>query len=213
MKKSFSIIVYNVFFILFACGSSHFVRAKGVDHAKILVLGDSISAGYGLANGTGWVSLLQKDLTKIDPSIVVQNASISGDTTAGGKQRLPDLLTKYKPDILIIELGGNDALRGFPLNRSQQNLEDMVHMAQDVHSRVVILGMRVPSNYGKDYTNAFFQMFSTVAKSTHSTLVPFLLEGMATQRELFQEDGIHPNEQAQVILKNNVAPVLKSLLR
>ena len=142
----------------------------------------------------------------------MHNASISGDTTAGGKQRLGKLIDQYRPNILIIELGSNDALRGFPIETSAKNLEQMIQLAQKNSIKVLLLGMRVPTNYGQDYTQKFSQMFITEAKKSNVSLVPFLLEGMATKRELFQDDGIHPNEEAQVILLNNVMPYLRPLL-
>jgi acyl-CoA thioesterase-1 len=213
MKKTHFIIVYKAIIIFFLLHSSCNNFGQNTVKNKVLILGDSLSAGYGLVQGTGWVSLLQKDWLKNRPNSEILNASISGDTTAGGKQRLPELLNKYPGNILVIELGANDALRGFPLETTKQNLLAIVKLAQDKKMKVLIIGIRVPTNYGPEYTSAFYKMFADIAKATHSSLVPFLLEGMATERELFQEDGIHPNERAQVILLKNVQPRLEKLLQ
>ena len=211
MNISLLIIVqktFYVFLLVFICS----FQAQSAPSNQLLILGDSISAGYGLAQGKGWVSLLNESLKKGNYSFEMHNASISGDTTAGGKQRLGKLIDQYRPNILIIELGSNDALRGFPIETSAKNLEQMIQLAQKNSIKVLLLGMRVPTNYGQDYTQKFSQMFITEAKKSNLSLVPFLLEGMATKRELFQDDGIHPNEEAQVILLNNVMPYLRPLL-
>jgi acyl-CoA thioesterase-1 len=211
MKKSSLIIIHKIllcFTLTMICAANAQIPTKN----RILILGDSISAGYGLPNGTGWVNLLQTELSRKYPNTIVQNASLSGDTTSGGKRRLPDLLKRFSPTVFVLELGANDALRGFPLEMTKQNLMDMVRMAHSEKSQVLILGMRVPSNYGPEYTRAFFNIFGEVAKSTNSPLVPFLLESMATNGNLFQEDGIHPNIEAQPILLKNVLPSLERLL-
>lgn len=212
MKISPLIIVQKAYLYLFVLVLSLSIQVYGNTNNRILVLGDSISAGYGLPQGTGWVSLLNDSLKKIQYSFELNNASISGDTTAGGKQRLVKLINQYRPNILILELGANDALRGFPIESSTQNLEEMIQLAQKQQIKVLLLGMKVPSNYGQEYTQKFSQMYLSIAKKTRSSLVPFLLEGVASQRELFQEDGIHPNQEAQKILLKNVMPQLKPLL-
>lgn len=182
----------------------------------ILVLGDSLSAEYGLQRGTGWVSLLEQHLqTRNIPGSVV-NASISGDTTSGGRSRLPALLQQHRPDLLIIELGGNDALRGLPLQSSTDNLRAMVLMARAQSTRVMLLGMQVPPNYGKTYAADFATMFKTVAQREKVALVPFLLKGVADVPQantLFQPDRIHPNEAAQPIMLQTVWPTLEKELR
>ena len=183
---------------------------------KILVLGDSISDEYGMARGAGWVALLQKKLTAEKRPWQVINASISGDTTAGGRARLAQQLAQHQPQVLIVELGGNDALRGLPLQQTQANLAAMTEMAQKAGARVLLLGMQVPPNYGADYSRAFAQTFADVAKAKKTALVPFLLKGVGDvpeSQKWFQSDRIHPNAQAQPLLLANVWPQLVRLLR
>jgi acyl-CoA thioesterase-1 len=179
----------------------------------ILVLGDSLSAEYGLARGTGWVALLEQRITQSKLSANVINASISGETTSGGKARLESLLKKHRPDILIIELGGNDALRGLALSASEKNFRDMISMATSVKTNVLLVGMQIPPNYGKDYTERFFSIYARVAKDTKSALVPFLLAGVADKPELFQADRIHLLAAAHPALLDNIWPQLQILLR
>ncbi len=178
----------------------------------IVVLGDSLSAEYGLERGRGWVNLLQQKLAteKIDAHIV--NASISGETTSGGRSRLPTLLTKHRPDVVIIELGANDALRGLSLSATQDNLQAMIKNAKDAKAKVLVIGMQIPPNYGGDYTRQFSALFPKVAKDSGSALVPFMLKGVAEKSELFQADRIHPNENAHPIILNNIWPALKPLI-
>ena len=183
---------------------------------KILVLGDPISAEYGMARGAGWVALLQQKLTAEKRPWQVINASISGDTTAGGRARLAQQLAQHQPQVLIVELGGNDALRGLPLLQTQANLAAMTEMAQKAGARVLLLGMQVPPNYGADYSRAFAQTFADVAKAKKTALVPFLLKGVGDvpeSQKWFQSDRIHPNAQAQPLLLANVWPQLVRLLR
>ena len=179
----------------------------------IVVLGDSLSAEYGLARGTGWVALLEQRIAQNKLSANVINASISGETTSGGKARLGSLLKKTRPDILIIELGGNDALRGLALSASEKNFRDMIYMANLVKTKVLLIGMRIPPNYGKDYTKQFFSIYARVAKDTKSTLVPFLMEGVADKPELFQADRIHLLAAAHPTLLDNIWPQLQNLLK
>ena len=184
--------------------------------ATLLVVGDSLSAEYGLKRGTGWVALLDKRLRDEGKSITVVNASISGDTTSGGLSRLPPLLTQHKPQMVLIELGGNDALRGLPLKTSQDNLESMVKAAQNQGAKVLLLGMQVPPNYGNAYRTAFEAMYVKVAKATQSPLVPFFLKGVAdtdNALQFFQSDRIHPNESAHPIMLANVWQELRKLLK
>ena len=192
---------------------SVFAGAAHSASKTVLVLGDSLSAEYGLARGTGWVALLEQRITQNKLSANVINASISGETTSGGKARLENLLKKYHPDILIIELGGNDALRGLALSASEKNFRDMISMANSVKTNVLLVGMRIPPNYGKDYTEQFFSIYVRVAKESKSALVPFLLEGVADKPELFQADRIHLLASAHPVLLDNVWPQLQILLK
>ncbi|AMO95763.1 GDSL-like Lipase/Acylhydrolase family protein [Collimonas fungivorans] len=175
------------------------------------MLGDSLSAEYGLARGSGWVSLLQQRLKAENLGGNVVNASISGETSSGGKTRLPALL-QQRPDIVIIELGANDALRGLQLNATESNLRAMISAAQQAKAKVLLVGMRIPPNYGRDYTEKFFALYATLAKQAKVPLVPFLLEGVADKPEMFQADRMHPVAQAHPIMLNNVWPGLKPLL-
>ncbi|MDB5775289.1 MAG: arylesterase [Herbaspirillum sp.] len=179
----------------------------------VLVLGDSLSAGYGLTHGVGWVTLLQQRLSNEKIAVTVINASISGDTTSGGKARLEPLLAAHKPDVVVVELGANDALRGLPLSETENNLNAILSAAQDIHARTLLLGMRIPPNYGTAYTRQFAELFVNVAKARKSALVPFFLDRVAEQPALFQADRLHPNEQAQAMLLDNVWPYLKPLLQ
>ncbi|MFZ6644668.1 arylesterase [Undibacterium sp. TJN25] len=179
----------------------------------MLVLGDSLSAEYGLARGTGWVALLEQRLKQKNIAASVINASISGETTSGGKTRLPALLSKQHPDIVIIELGGNDALRGLALSASETNFRDMIAMSKAAKAKVLLVGMQIPPNYGRDYTEKFFSIYARVARETKTELVPFLLEGVADKPELFQADRIHMLAQAHPRILDNVWPHLQTLLQ
>ncbi|MBO9357152.1 arylesterase [Bordetella petrii] len=186
--------------------------APGSAARTLLVVGDSLSAEYGLARGTGWVPLLARRMSEQYPNYQVVNASISGDTTSGGVTRLPALLERHKPAVVILELGSNDALRGLSLQMTEQNLRDMARRSRQAGARVLIVGMQIPPNYGRDYTQRFAALFPAVARAEQAGLVPFLMEGMATDRALFQADGIHPNEQAQPALLENVWAALRPIL-
>ena len=191
------------------------VRAATPGTATLLVLGDSLSAEYGLARGTGWAALLQQRLTELHIPVNVVNASISGDTTAGGRARLPALLKAHQPAIVVIELGGNDALRGLALAATEANLAAMTQAAQQAGAKVVIAGMQVPPNYGADYARQFTALFAQVAQARHAALVPFLLQGVADRPDaltLFQSDGIHPTAAAHPTILNNVWAALEPLL-
>ena len=179
----------------------------------LLVLGDSLSAEYGLARGTGWVTLLERKLPTEQLTWKIVNASISGETTAGGQTRLAQLLKVHQPKVVIIELGANDALRGLQLKSTEKNLQLMIQASKAIEAKVLILGMRIPPNYGQDYTTQFFNLFGKLAQIENVAYVPFFLEGVALKMELFQADRIHPNEKAQVILLNNVLPKLLPLLQ
>jgi acyl-CoA thioesterase I len=199
---------------IFAFSSMAFAATvANAKDAHILIVGDSLSAGYGLASGEGWVDLLSKKLDQQKIKAKVTNASISGDTTAGGVSRLPALLAKHSPTHVVIELGGNDGLRGAPVSGAKANLEKMVESAQKASAKVIILGMRMPPNLGPAYTNAFEAMYRDIAKATKSALVPFFLEKLGTDLKYFQADRIHPTKEAQPIMLDAVWPVLVGALK
>ena len=181
----------------------------------ILVVGDSLSAEYGLKRGTGWVALLERKLAAERLPAQVVNASISGDTTSGGRSRLPALLERHRPEVVVIELGANDALRGLPLGMTEENLDQMAGSARKASARVLLVGMRMPPNYGADYANRFAALYEKAARSNNAGLVPFLLKGVADSADpiaLFQADRIHPKEEAQPLLLGNVWPELMKML-
>jgi acyl-CoA thioesterase I len=191
------------------------VRAQGTQR-KLLIVGDSLSAEYGLPRGTGWVALLEQRLAQEKLPVSVINASISGDTTSGGRSRLPALLKQHRPDVVLIELGGNDALRGLPLQGTRSNLLDMTRASKAAGAKVLIAGMQVPPNYGRKYSDDFFALFADVAKAENTALVPFLLAGVADGPDaeaMFQPDRIHPRAEAHPRILATVWPVLRPLLR
>ena len=182
---------------------------------KILILGDSLSAEYGLARGTGWVALLEQRLAQQYPNATVINASVSGETTSGGRSRLPALLKKHQPQIVVIELGANDALRGLPLTHSEENLRLMLQASYESGAKGLLVGMQMPPNYGASYGRDFAQLYTRIAKDTNTPLVPFLLKGVAdapNATALFQADRIHPRAEAQPLMLGNVWPVLRGML-
>lgn len=191
---------------MFHCGAA-------LAASKILVLGDSLSAAYGIAEKRGWVALLSERLAKERPDYSVANASISGETTSGGLARIGRALSQHKPAVVIVALGANDGLRGLPVAEMKKNLGAIAKAAQGAGARVVITGMRMPPNYGPDYASAFDAAFAEVAKANRATLAPFLLDGMADKPELFQPDRLHPTEAAQPILLDNVWKALRPLLK
>jgi len=198
-----------------AAGWMSGLAAAAADAPVVLVVGDSLSAEYGLKPGDGWVALLQKRLAEQKKPHRVVNASISGDTTAGGRSRLPAALRAHKPAIVIVELGGNDALRGLPLSSTRDNLQAMARAAQDAGARLVVVGMQVPPNYGAAYGKEFAGLFEQVARQTHAALVPFLLKGVADRADAmdwFQPDRIHPLAKAHPLILDNVWAALKPLL-
>ncbi len=181
----------------------------------LLVLGDSLSAEYGLPRGSGWVALLEQRLLAEKRRLRVVNASISGETTSGGRSRMAALLAQHKPAVVIIELGGNDALRGLPMTMTRDNLQAMARQARAAGAQVLLLGMQMPPNYGRRYAEEFAAVFADTAKAAQAGLVPFFLAGVADGPEadsLFQADRIHPNARAQERMLNNVWPSLKTLL-
>ncbi len=203
--------------VLLACTAGALApRAGAAEPKTILVVGDSLSAEYGIARGTGWVALLEKRLSAEDIAARVVNASISGDTSAGGRARLPALLKAHQPAIVVIELGGNDALRGLSLDMTEANLAAMVQGARRSGAQVLLAGMQMPPNYGADYGRRFAALFASVAKAGGAALVPFLLAGVADRPDaarLFQPDRIHPTAEAHPIILATVWPELAKLLK
>ncbi|MDO5623331.1 MAG: arylesterase [Pseudomonadota bacterium] len=189
--------------------------ARAADAPLVLVVGDSLSAEYGIARGSGWVALLERRLAEQKITARVLNASISGDTTAGGRARLPALLRTYQPAVVVIELGSNDALRGLSLDMTEANLTAMTQAAQKAGARVLLAGMQMPPNYGADYGKRFFNLYPQVAKAEGAALVPFFLAGVADRPDalaLFQPDRIHPTAQAHPQILDNMWPELRRLL-
>jgi len=178
----------------------------------VLVVGDSISAAYGMSLDQGWVALLERRLADERPGSRVVNASISGETSAGGLRRLPALLKDHHPTLVIIELGGNDGLRGYPINKFRDNLKTMATLSQAAGAQVLFLAMEIPPNYGSRYTTAFRDSFAVAARETGSELGPFLLDGVAAVPGMMQADGIHPTVAAQQRLLDNVYPSLQGML-
>ena len=190
-------------------------QAQNDARARLLVVGDSLSAEYGLKRGSGWVQLLQNRIDQSKLAFRVVNASISGDTTSGGRSRLPALLKQHTPQVVVIELGGNDALRGLPLDMTRANLAAMTQAAQAAGARVLLLGMEMPPNYGARYAQEFRDLYTTVAREHKAALLPFFLKGVADGADplqWFQSDRIHPNEKAQPLMLDNVWPALRPLL-
>ncbi|WP_417597138.1 arylesterase [Oceanospirillum sp.] len=186
---------------------------KKEPYGVILILGDSISAGYGLRQGEGWVSLLEKRLQTQNYSYRVINASISGETTQGGLARLPELLRQHQPDLVLLELGGNDGLRGLPLHLMQNNLSRMIDISRQASAQPLLLGIQLPPNYGRRYTTAFAATYPQLAEQKKIPVVPFILEKIAIYPDLMQSDGVHPKAEAQRQLLDNIWPALEALLK
>jgi acyl-CoA thioesterase-1 len=186
--------------------------AAAKEASPILVFGDSLSAGYGLHSDEGWVPLLQKRLQVQGYETAVVNASVSGETSGGGVQRLPRALQLHKPSLVILELGANDGLRGLPVPETRANLEKMVAMVQSAGSQLLLIGMRMPPNYGPRYATDFSQMFADIAQHEHLPFVPFLLESVALNPSLMQADGLHPSARAAPLILDTVWPRLSPLL-
>jgi acyl-CoA thioesterase-1 len=211
VRRHFSLLVLTAFF----AGPSPAQSAQPKFPATLLVVGDSLSAEYGLQRGQGWVALMQARLSQEKMTAHVVNASISGDTTSGGRSRLPALLAQHKPSLVIVELGANDALRGLPLAMTRDNLQAMVQAAKAVGAKVLLVGMQVPPNYGQSYAQEFANTFGQVAKAQQVALVPFLLKGVADAPDalkLFQADRIHPVAAAHPTILNTLWPAVKKLL-
>jgi len=177
---------------------------------KILVWGDSLSAAYGIPVEKGWVNLMQQEL---GDSISIVNGSVSGETTQGGITRLPAALTQYQPDLVILELGANDGLRGIPPRVTKQNLKKMIQMVQNNNARVILLGMKIPPNYGVAYSRQFESTFTDLAKEFQLPFIPFFLDKVITRLDLLQEDELHPTAKAQPMLMNEVLPVVNKVLK
>ena len=197
---------------LISAGLALMCMAQGAAAGTVLIVGDSISAAFGLDTRLGWVSLLQQRLEREGFDDKVVNASISGDTSSGGQARLPALLAEHKPAVVVLELGGNDGLRGQQIGQLQQNLASMIDSSREAGAKVLLLGMRLPPNYGVKYTSAFAQVYSQLAEEKNVPLVPFFLDGIGGVPGLMQADGIQPAVGAQDKLLENVWPTLKPLL-
>lgn len=215
LLKPFGTLLLAVFLGAPGLAPGQPAQAASASHT-ILIVGDSLSAEYGLKRGTGWVPLLEKQLAGERKATRVINASISGDTTSGGRSRLPALLAQHKPDTVVIELGGNDALRGLPLDMTEKNLTAMTQASKKAGAKVLLVGMQVPPNYGGAYGAGFAGLFPKVARTEKVALVPFFLKGVADAEDPvanFQADRIHPNEQSQARMLANVWPELKKLIK
>ena len=189
-----------------------FISVPCLADSSILIVGDSLSAGYGIDTQQGWVALLRDRLQKSGYSYLVINASISGDTTSDGLARLPDGLKNYHPAIVIIELGGNDALRGIQINQTQQNISQLITLSKNTKAKVLLLGLRLSPNFGPVYDQKFQSLYPKLAKQFHVAVVPLFLKGVDANPLLMQDDGIHPRAQAQAVLLDNVWVVLRQLL-
>jgi acyl-CoA thioesterase-1 len=191
---------------------AHAGENSPLQQQTILVLGDSISAGFGIDKQQGWVALLEKALTQEYPQYALINASISGETTSGGANRLNAILEKHQPSLVILELGGNDGLRGTPIKLITRNLTSMIKLSQEQGAQVLLLGMRIPPNYGQRYSELFADQYQRLATELNISLVPFLLTGIAGQAGMMQADGIHPTKNAQPIMMKSVWQALKPLI-
>ena len=192
--------------------SIYFSSWAADEDITLLVYGDSLSASYGIEQEQGWVNLLKSKLRSEKLPIDVVNGSVSGETTTGGLARLPAMLDSYQPELLILELGGNDGLRGLPLDLMRENLASMIDLAKASGAEVILTGIQIPPNYGPRYTAPFFEIYSALAKQKLLPLVPFLIDGIPQQPELMQNDGIHPRAEAQSMILDNVWPILKPQL-
>jgi acyl-CoA thioesterase-1 len=213
LAKPRALLLLCLTLVLLISAAGYPGHTQATASGPVLIVGDSLSSEYGIRRNSGWVHLLRQRLDQQLPSPpAVINASISGDTTSGGLTRLPALLARNKPSLVIIELGGNDALRGLSLDMTRENLTQMSTLAKQAGAQVVIVGMQIPPNYGPAYSESFRDLFGAVAQSTGAALVPFLLAGLETDRTYFISDGIHPAENAQPRLLDNVWPIIAPLL-
>jgi acyl-CoA thioesterase-1 len=203
LVRSFAVLT-----LMFSAATNAYSASK-----TVLVVGDSLSAEYGISRGAGWVALLERRMKDQNLAASVVNASVSGETTSGGRTRLPGLLSKHKPNVVIIELGANDGLRGLPVAAAESNLRAMVDASQQAGAKVLLVGMRMPPNYGRDYAEKFFAMYGTLSKDVKVPLAPFMLDGVAQKPELFQPDRLHPLAQAHPIILGNIWPYLQPILK
>ena len=207
MKKAIQnrVVKQNNLVVALVC-SILLILFSPISHATtLLVHGDSLSAGYGMKPEQSWVTLLSK---RLGNDYRVINSSISGETSKGGLDRLPSLLKAHQPDIVLIELGANDGLRGYPINQTTENLQKMIYLAKTHGASVILLGIRLPPNFGKRYTEPFFEQYSILAEENNTAYLPFLLEGIAGFESLMQSDGLHPTAEAQPLILNNVLPLI-----
>ncbi len=210
IKKRLTNIIGKIYLVLLIILP---ITSLADDETKVLVLGDSLSASYGFAKEEGWVELLQVDFDNSNRNITIINSSISGETSSGGLRRLPSLLSEVNPNIVIIELGGNDGLRATNLDILESNLTRMVNMSKENNAKVLLLGVEIPPNYGIRYTNAFSQVYKNVVETTElEAFIPFFIEDVVLNPELMQSDGIHPNAMAQQKILEIVKPILLSLV-
>ncbi|WP_062063994.1 arylesterase [Cellvibrio sp. OA-2007] len=200
-----------LFLLLTIVTSLTYAQNAPAHATKILVMGDSLSAAYGIDIQQGWVNLLEQALTK-KYAVQIINASVSGETSSGGNTRLPALLAEHQPNIVIVELGGNDGLRGQPLKLLEKNLQAMIDASKKANAKVLLAGMQIPPNYGARYSNQFKDLYGKLAKKNDLELIPFLLEGIGGNEALVQRDGIHPTAEAQPIIVSNVLPELEKIL-
>lgn len=200
--------------VLFLCSIAIFCLPASAQQPTptLVVFGDSLSAGYRMPIEDGWVNLLSEKIEKFNIDVKVVNASVSGETTDGGLSRLPAVLETHKPAIIILELGGNDGLRGLPVASIKQNLIEMVQMSQAAGAQVILAGIQIPPNYGPRYTGPFIAQFEEIATSMELPFIPFLIDGIAQRAELMQDDGIHPKAEAQSMVLDNVWPTLEPIL-
>jgi acyl-CoA thioesterase-1 len=203
----------KILIVLPALLLTNLAMAETTSKQTILVFGDSLSAAYGIPKEQGWVNLVAQRLKDNQLPYEVANASVSGETTAGGLSRLPAALKQFKPSIVVIELGANDGLRGLPLNAMKNNLEKMIQASKQTNAQVVLLGMFIPPNYGPKYTNGFKAVFLDLSEKYKTPFIPFFLDGISGHSDLVLEDGLHPNVNAQRKILENVWPTLKPLLK
>lgn len=203
---------FNRLYVCCVLFLSLFSKLGQAEEYTLLVYGDSLSAAYGIDEKDGWVQLLAAKIAAEDWPYLVINGSVSGETSTGGLKRLPAMLQSYEPDLVILELGGNDGLRGLPLNLLRQNLMSMIDLIQQTNASVLLTGIQIPPNYGPRYTEPFFELYSEIAKVQTLSLVPFLIDGIPQQPELMQNDGIHPTAEAQPMIVDNVWPLLEPML-
>lgn len=188
------------------------MATNNVNAKTLLVLGDSLSAAYNMQTAQGWVALMQQDLAKTHPEINVVNASISGETTSGGLTRLPELINRHQPEYIVLELAANDGLRGTPIHLIKNNLEKLITISEQANAKTLVVGVRLPPNYGPRYTTNFFNIFAALAEQHDTFRVPFLMDKVALNSELMQADRLHPNADAQPTILANVLPYVLEML-